>query len=103
MKTIALFFSSFIAFAVACGGGEPPKTVEPKFAEVAAIHKAKCGACHKRVEPGLRTRDHLETALKPHRKRVPMTEENWSLLIDYLSADGKGATPTGDPSNPAPG
>ncbi len=77
---------------VACGAA-PPKVVDPKFAEVAAIHKAKCGRCHTRVEPGLRTHDHLEDAFKAHRKRVPMSEDNWALMIDYLAA----------PTTPNPG
>ena len=77
--------SALVAFA--CGPAAPAASVEPRFAEVAAIHHSKCGACHKRVEPGQRTRAQLEEALKPHRRRVPMSEENWALLVDYLAAD----------------
>jgi hypothetical protein len=88
MKSIfTLSWFCFGAAVVACGNAEPPKNVDPKFSEVATIHKAKCGRCHKRVEPGQKTRAYLEQALKPHRKRVPMSEDNWSLMVDYLSAD----------------
>jgi len=85
MRT-ALMVALLGSVVVACGA-TPPKVVDPKFTEVAAIHKAKCGRCHKRVEPGLRARDHLEDAFKSHRKRVPMTEENWALMVDYLAAN----------------
>jgi hypothetical protein len=82
------------SICVAAGGfaacGPPPKPIDPKFAEVAQIHHAKCGRCHKRVEPGEKSRVRLETALKKHRKRVPaLTEPQWGLLVDFLAADGQ--------------
>ncbi len=93
MTRASLIVVPFLAGVVAVACGEPAKTVDPKFAEVAAIHKGKCGRCHKRVEPGKRPRDHLEDAFKTHRKRVPMSDENWALMVDYLAA----------PTTPNPG
>ena len=93
MRAMWIVIPYLVGAVIACGAAEPPKVVDPKFAEVASIHKANCGRCHKRVEPGLRTHEHLEDALKAHRKRVPMSEENWALLVDYLAAP---------PTNPNP-
>ena len=72
----------------ACSREPPfdPQSVPPPYREVAEIHHAKCGACHKRVEPGTRTRQKLEKALVKHRSRVRMSEEQWRLLVDYLAA-----------------
>ena len=58
------------------------KAPEPN-AEIASLHRARCGACHVRVEPGTRTRD--AAALGRHRKRVHLTEAQWAALIDYLA------------------
>lgn len=85
------------AAGVAAACGAPPKPVEPRFVEVAVINKAKCGTCHKRIEPGQRTRARLELAFIKHKKRVPMTDANWALMIDYLAADGGSAPPAMPP------
>jgi mono/diheme cytochrome c family protein len=70
--------------ALAC---EPPSDAGP-HAAVAKIHRAHCGSCHTRVEPGSRTRAQLEAALAHHHNRVHMTDAEWSEMIDYLAADG---------------
>jgi len=84
IKTSAL---AFVLMLCACGSEPPfdPQTVPPPYRGVAEIHHAKCGACHKRVEPGTRTRQKLEKALVKHRSRVRMSEEQWQLLVDYLA------------------
>ncbi len=85
-----LFPLSFVLAAAtfACGGGAPPKPVEPKFQEIAAIHHSKCGGCHRRVEPGDRTRSTLTAALPRHKDRVKnLSDEQWALMLDYLSND----------------
>ena len=83
----ALVAIAALGALLACGSEPPfdPQTVPPPYREVAEIHHAKCGACHKRVEPGTRTRQKLEKALVKHRSRVRMTEEQWGLLVDYLA------------------
>ncbi len=55
---------------------------------IVAVHRAKCGACHMRVEPGSVSRSTLESALLRHRGRARLTERQWEEMVDYLSADG---------------
>ncbi len=88
--------------ACACGSEPPfdPQSVPPQYREVAEIHHAKCGGCHKRVEPGKRTRDKLEKALVKHRRRVNMSEQNWSLLVDYLAQSPAPAASAQAPTTP---
>jgi len=54
--------------------------------EIAVVHRARCGACHVRVEPGTRTRTVMTHALLRHRKRVHLTDSQWAALLDYLAA-----------------
>jgi hypothetical protein len=54
-------------------------------ADIDELHRARCGKCHVRVEPGGRTRDALNVALSRHRNRVHLTEAEWGALIDYLA------------------
>ncbi len=83
----ALFILGSFAWLAGCGSEPPfdPQSVPAQYREVAEIHHAKCGGCHKRVEPGMRTREKLEKALVKHRRRVNMSEEQWGLLVEYLS------------------
>ena len=69
--------------ASACGG--PPFPEAPEAPRIASVHRARCGQCHKRVEPGERSRSVLEDALGRHRKRVRMAEGDWALMVDYLA------------------
>jgi hypothetical protein len=54
--------------------------------QIAEVHKARCGNCHVRVEPGTRTRAQLEAAFVRHRARVHLTEAEWAMMVDYLKA-----------------
>jgi hypothetical protein len=85
---------------VACGGGSgsssPASASAPK-SEIARIHRAKCGSCHVRVEPGERTRAELEAALSRHHKRAHLTEEQWSEMVDYLAAPADAGMPQASP------
>jgi len=56
------------------------------LAHVAHVHRARCGACHARVEPGQRTRAQLEEAFGRHHARVHLTEEQWGQMVEYLAA-----------------
>ena len=72
-----------------CGASQAPPLEGARAArDVGAIHRARCGACHVRVEPGTRTRAQLEDALGRHRKRVRMSEAEWSKMVDYLAERG---------------
>jgi hypothetical protein len=86
-RALVLVPLAFTAFVAACGGSEPPKNVEPKFQEIAAVHHSKCGGCHRRVERGERTREAFTAALGRHHDRVKnLTDDQWALMIDYLSS-----------------
>jgi hypothetical protein len=70
--------------AVSQGPGPTALTSQSPPA-IAQIHRSRCGACHKRVEPGERTREEFESAFVRHRKRVHLSEEQWGELVDYLA------------------
>ena len=77
-----------LTLAAACGGERPELEARSpgEATAIARLHKSRCGTCHLRVEPGQRTRAHLEQALSRHRKRVRASEAEWADLIDYLAA-----------------
>jgi hypothetical protein len=78
-----------VALSIACGPPSGPSTMPPEsspLAHVAHVHRARCGSCHVRVEPGERTRAQLEEAFTRHRARVHLTEEQWGQMIDYLAS-----------------
>jgi hypothetical protein len=58
---------------------------ERTAAPIAKVHKAKCGSCHLRVEPGERSREELETAFTRHRRRVHLSEAEWGEMVEYLA------------------
>ncbi len=61
--------------------GSPPAAEE----NIAAVHVSKCGACHTLPGPRTRTREHLEEAFSRHRRRVRLTKDEWSAMLDYLA------------------
>lgn len=71
---------------LACSGGSrAPVDAPPQTAGISKVHKARCGACHLRVEPGERSRAELETAFTRHRRRVHLSEVEWGEMVDYLA------------------
>jgi hypothetical protein len=54
-------------------------------AEIATLHRRKCGNCHTRVEPGALPRATIEAAMLRHRRRAKLTEEQWAELVEFLS------------------
>ncbi len=77
----------------ACGGASTPApttgaTTAAEARDVREIHRARCGNCHVRVEPGTRTHAVLDDAFSRHRKRVHMSEQEWTQMADYLASDG---------------
>lgn len=89
-------------FAVACGGSSSASSdaLGPNAPPIARVWRARCGACHTRVEPGTRTYDELETALARHRKRVHLREGEWRQMVAFLARTD--ARPEGMPCMPAP-
>jgi hypothetical protein len=64
-----------------------PLGTETDEAHIAAVHRAKCGTCHVRVDPGTRSRTEIELALGRHHRRTHLTDREWTLLVDYLAKD----------------
>ncbi len=99
MRTLVAIAACVIATATAaCGApsGNTTSATAPSQSPIARLHKAKCGACHVRVEPGQRTRAQLQDAFTRHRTRAHLTDDQWAQMIDYLAAPdaaGTGASP----------
>jgi hypothetical protein len=77
-----------VACAVAMGcAPESPETAAARKAHphAAELWGDKCGSCHVPVEPGTRSREALETALRRHRTRAKLTEGDWAELVDFLA------------------
>lgn len=55
---------------------------------IAEVHVGKCGACHSLPAPRTRLREHLEQAFARHHRRVHLTADEWSAMVDYLAAPG---------------
>jgi hypothetical protein len=88
-------FSAVVAFALpllafaACGGADDSRRVStasdtPEPA-IAAEWRARCGACHVKVEPHSRDRAQVTQALGRHRSRARLKEDQWAALIDFLA------------------
>ena len=93
------------AFLVLSGACAPllPATADVPEAQrhVAELHRAKCGNCHVRVEPGTHTQAQLESAFTRHRTRVHLSEDEWGQLIEYLAQPSTtGRSPGGYPPGP---
>ena len=83
MKRLALAALS-LALLGGCDGRVTSAADAPP---IARVHRAKCGTCHMRVEQGAMPRPELERALSRHRSRVPLREEEWNALVEYLAAE----------------
>jgi hypothetical protein len=75
------------AIVVACA---PPLPADAPA--VAQVWLGRCGGCHTRVEPGTRSHAELEGALARHHKRVRLSDEEWTQMIDYLAKDRMSAS-----------
>jgi hypothetical protein len=87
---VACAAGAILASSVACAPPAPPADVPEAMQHVAEVHRAKCGNCHTRIEPGTHGRDQLETALSRHRNRLHLSEEEWGQLIEYLAQSPRG-------------
>ena len=54
-------------------------------AGVSTSWRSKCAGCHAPVEPGTRSREVVEGALDRHKKRVRLSEVEWSAMVDFLA------------------
>jgi hypothetical protein len=80
---------SFRALAVAALGlagcsapAHGPRAEEPA---IAAVWRARCGACHAPVQPGELREATLRAAAKRHDKRVHLAAAEWDALVAWLS------------------
>src|SRR5215472_5434090 len=91
IMTLASVLTAGIVGAAALAGcsteSPGPAKTPTGSSEIARIHRARCGACHVRVEPGQRSRHVLDSALSRHHKRVHLSDEEWGALVNYLAAD----------------
>lgn len=80
----ALGLLSLLASLGAC---TRPAEVAAHDSGVATLHARKCGTCHVPVEPGTRSRAHLESAFARHeaQKRVRLSAEQWDAMVEYLA------------------
>jgi len=74
-----------VASLVACGGASQA-SVTAKEPQIAEEWRAKCGNCHRRVEPGTRTRATLEDAFSRHKTRTHLSDEQWAEMTDFLAS-----------------
>jgi hypothetical protein len=71
-----------VATAAACA---PLGTGGEAAAPIAGLWRSRCGACHVPVEPGSRSQEVLREALRRHRKRLRLTDAQWSDLGAWLA------------------
>ena len=89
-RLLVVLLAVFSVWAIACAPAVSAEPVPEPLQHVAEVHKAKCGNCHVRVEPRTRTREALGEALLRHKKRVHLTDEEWSTMIEYLARPASG-------------
>ena len=85
---LALALAPLLAASAACSAGVrdgAPATSPESSGTIAQLHQRKCGACHRLVEPASRTRPEIERALGRHEKRLHMTRDEWTAMVDYLA------------------
>jgi hypothetical protein len=87
ISRFALWRGALLSFFVVVDGCAPQAAADPPppLRHIAEVHKARCGNCHVRVEPGARTRDEFEAALPRHHERVHLTDDEWAELLEYLA------------------
>jgi hypothetical protein len=59
----------------------------PDSPPIATMHRNQCGRCHNPPEPGTRSREQVESAATRHARRVRLTHEQWSAMIEYLARE----------------
>lgn len=88
LAALALLLSLTACKTTAPAAAPTPTTQGPAGAHeaISQVHIDRCSNCHQRVEPGQRSRSTLQAALARHRKRVRLTDEQWTAMLDYLAA-----------------
>lgn len=87
-----------LASASACASATSqwdPNTAPP----IAKVWRARCGACHTRVEPGTHTRTEIDRALARHEKRIELSRDEWRAMADWLAPTANAAPAPAAPSS----
>jgi hypothetical protein len=90
----ALAPSALLACSPAASPDAPP---------IAAVARNQCGRCHVAPEPRSRARAEVESAVSRHARRVRLTADEWTAMVEYLSRTdlGEGPRKTNEVSAPA--
>ncbi len=80
-----LVAASLVFSAVAMTGCSSDPALGPDAPPIARVWASRCGACHTPVEPGTRTRAHIEEALARHHTRVALSDDEWAAMRDFLA------------------
>ena len=72
----------FLSMAIGCA---PDPVVPTGAPPIARVWASRCGACHSPVEPGTRTKSHLDDALARHKNRVPLSDAEWAEMRSFLA------------------
>lgn len=80
----------FASLLVACVTGCLASLGDPKLAVAQRTYQKECGTCHP-----LPAREHLDRAgwekiIPSHKGRVAMSDEQWSVMLDFLSEPSDG-------------
>jgi hypothetical protein len=59
----------------------------PDAPPIAAVHRTQCGRCHAPPEPRTRPRAQVEIAASRHARRVRLSADEWTAMIEYLSLE----------------
>lgn len=84
----------FAALAWVLGGCA--QAAAPDAPPIATLHRAQCGKCHRPPEPGSHSKAQLEDAFTRHQKRVRLTPDEWTAIMDYLAAPDGATAPQRD-------
>jgi hypothetical protein len=57
----------------------------PDAPPISAVHRNQCGRCHTPPEPGALARQRVENAAHRHDRRVRLTRDEWTAMIEYLA------------------
>jgi hypothetical protein len=77
--------STIVAAVGLLSAGACSPASAPDARPIAAVHRHQCGRCHTPPEPGVLARDRVESAAQRHDKRVRLTRDEWTAMIEYLA------------------
>jgi hypothetical protein len=88
MSWCGLAFGAILGSGCAGRSTAREDAVPPSEPAIASVYRSRCGACHVPIVPGENSRAYLEKAFDRHRKRVHLSEDQWSAMVDYLAKPG---------------